>query len=352
METQHRILLRTAERISSLLQRSRAAPDSFELPETDWTYAQLFLRQLDTCRHRAWPYAAAVVEDRLERALERCIERFQEIRRQVARQGSPLFIQRTREIFRDLVALSDEFEGVSIDGPDHMVAITTEAIVLEDVNLGPFEIRLHWDRIGDRRTYRVIALNPNPAGESSDTTHPHVKGEQLCEGDGRPAIENALRSGRLLDFFQLVSRILETYNAGSAYVALSEWNGSRCSDCGDVVSDEERYTCDRCGDSLCHDCLDSCARCESFCCHGCTNYCRQCDESICSACQEACQHCARSLCHSCISETGLCEECQEEHDACTPNEDDHECPPLEAETLAPPATGTPDTQAAAASTTV
>lgn len=352
MRTQHKVLLRTAERISSHLQRSRAAPVSIELPETDWNYAQLFLRQLDICRHRTWPSAAAVLEDRLERALERCTERFQEIRRRISRQGSPLFIQRTREIFRDLVALQDEFERVSINGPDRTVAVTTEAIVLEDINLGPFEIRLHWDRIGDRRAYRVIALEPNPAGESSDTSHPHVKGEQLCEGDGRQAIECALRSGRLLDFFQLVSRILETYNAGSAYVALSEWNGGPCSDCGDVVSDEERYTCDRCGDSLCHNCLCSCLRCEAFCCHDCTNYCRQCEESICSSCQETCRHCARTLCRSCISETGLCEECQEEHDANTCDEDEDQCSSLETETLAPQAPGAADAQAATAAIAV
>jgi hypothetical protein len=352
MQTQHRILLRTAERISSHLQRTRAAPVSIELPETDWAYAQLFLRQLDICRERTWPHAAALLEDRLERALERCSERFQEIRGRVLRPRSPLFIQRTRDIFRDLVALTDEFEGVSIDGPSRTVAVTTEAIVLEDINLGPFKIELHWDRIGDRRTYRVIALNPNPAGESSDTTHPHVKGEQLCEGDGRQAIESALRAGRLLDFFQLVSRILETYNAGSAYVALSEWNGSPCSDCGDVISEEERYTCDRCGDSLCKNCLGSCVRCEAFCCHSCTNYCRKCEESICSGCQETCGHCARSLCRSCISETGLCEECQEEHDATTLDDDEDQCPSLEAETLAPPTPGAADAQAATAAIAV
>ena len=45
----------------------------------------------------------------------------------------------------------------------------------------------------------------------------------------------ALRAGRLLDFFQIVSRILETYNSGSAYVSLSHWNGSPCADRKSVV---------------------------------------------------------------------------------------------------------------------
>jgi hypothetical protein len=352
MHARHKVLLRTAERISAHVQQLRAAPLSVELPEEDWNYSERLLRQLDVCHERDWRHAAALLEDRLRRGLERCCERFQEITRQVSEHGSPLFVQRTRDIVDDLVSLADEFEGVSVDGENRSVSVTTESIVVEEINLGPFEIRLHWDRIGDRRSYRVIALNPNPAGESSDTTHPHVKGEQLCEGDGRQAIDNALRGGRLLDFFHLVGRILETYNAGSAYVALSEWNGSPCSDCGDVVSEEERYTCDRCGDSLCHNCLCSCVRCEAFCCHACTNYCRRCEESICSGCQETCRHCARSLCRSCISETGLCEECQEEHDAHALDEDEDQCPPLEAEAPASPASGNADPQPATASVTV
>ncbi len=65
------------------------------------------------------------------------------------------------------------------------MSVTTEAIVLENIELGTFEVRLHWKRIGERRCYEVVAREPNPAGESSETTHPHVRGEQLCEGDGR-----------------------------------------------------------------------------------------------------------------------------------------------------------------------
>ncbi len=243
------------------MQQLRAAPLSVELPEEDWNYSERLLRQLDVCHERDWRHAAALLEDRLRRGLERCSERFQEINRQVAGRSSPLFVQRPRDIFDDLVSLADEFEGVSVDGQNRSVSVTTESIVLEEINLGPFEIRLQWDRIGDRRPYRVIASHPNSAGESSETTHPHVKGEQLCEGDGRMAIDRALRAGRLLDFFQLVSRILETYNPGGV-VALSEWNGSPCSDCGDVAAEEGQYTCDRCGDRLCRDCLSSCCRCE------------------------------------------------------------------------------------------
>jgi hypothetical protein len=306
-----------------------------ELPERDWIHCQDLLRQIDQCRSHGWNLAAAVLSDRLDRAIEYCLERLQEISRQLSTAGRISPPQTTREIFRDLVALADEFEGVTIDASNQTLSVKTQPIVLDEIDLGPFEIRLHWDRIGDRRSYEVVALESNPAGESRETVHPHVRGDQLCEGEGRASIDRALRTGRLLDFFQIVSRILDTYNSGSAYVALSEWNGRPCSDCGGVVCEDDHYSCDRCGDGLCRECLTSCVRCESLCCHSCTNYCHTCQESICSGCQQSCGHCSRLSCSSCLSDVGLCQECQEEHDAESCDEDEDHCSPIEAET--PPA---------------
>jgi hypothetical protein len=348
MHDSQRTLLRTAERIASHLQRIRAAPLSVDLPEGDWSHCQSLLRQIELCANRKWNHAAALLNERLEGAIESCSDRLQEISRNVSAARRHLAPQSAREIFRDLLALSDEFEGLTIDGSNQTLSVRTQSIVLEEIELGPFEIQLHWGRIGDRRPYEVVALEPNPAGESSETTHPHVMNEQLCEGDGRVSIDRALRAGRLLDFFQIVSRILDTYNSGSAYVSLSDWNGNPCADCGAVVSEDDEYSCDRCGDRLCHDCPSSCVRCEALCCHSCTTCCRSCQESVCSGCQQDCGQCRRLVCNSCLSETGLCQECQEEHDAESFDEDEQPFPPVEAETSAPSATGEPNPDEATA----
>jgi hypothetical protein len=332
MHMNHRILLRTAERISSQLQRLRAAPISIELPDGDWAQCRSLIRQIDLCDARNWAHAAGLLKDRLERALERCSDRLQEIRRQASGFGRLAPLQSVREIFSDLAALSAEFEGVVIDASNQTLSVTTEPIVLEDIDLGPFEIRLHWDRIGERRPYEVVARRPNPAGESSDTTHPHIKGDQLCEGDGQVALAQALRTGRLLDFFQIVNRILDTYNSASAYVSLSQWDGSPCADCGAVVCEDDRFTCEECHDPICSDCMSSCVRCDAICCHSCSDCCRACEESICSRCRRPCSQCQRLLCCSCISEGGNCEECQENHDAESFDEDEDISPPIEAET--------------------
>jgi hypothetical protein len=185
MHDNQKILLRAAERISSHLHRLKAAPLPVGLPDGDWNQCQFLMQQIDLCTNRNWNHAAAMLNDRLERSLERCSDRLQEISRLVSASSRLLSPQTTRDIFGDLVALSAEFEGMTIDASNQTLSVTTEPIVLEQINLGSFEIRLRWDRIGERRPYEVVALEPYPAGESSETTHPHVRGDQLCEGDGR-----------------------------------------------------------------------------------------------------------------------------------------------------------------------
>jgi len=339
-----RVLFRAAEGIRGQLRQAAVAAGNVELPEAHWTECQSLVRQLRQVADHGWINAQAILQDRLERALVRCLERFQEIVRQSSSsQGRPA-PPTVREVFDDLVALSDEFDGLSIDSSSRTLSVTTEPVVLEEIELGPFEIRLHWERIGERRSYDVVALAPNTSRESSDITHPHVRGEQLCEGDGRLSIEGALRTGRLLDFFQIVTRILGTYNSGSAYVSLSQWDGIPCSDCGDFLPGDEHDVCDRCEGVLCLNCSTPCARCDSLCCHSCTDYCRACEAQLCPACQRPCDSCRRLHCSHCLSENGLCEECQEQEHAESFDEDEN--PPAETAAAVAPTTGDADPVAA------
>ena len=104
---------------------------------------------------------------------------------------------------------------MEIDFEEHEIAVTTEPITLEGIFLGPFEIRLDWERLGNSLPYRIKALDPHPAAANEDVTHPHVQNEQLCEGDGRVGHPQRLREGRLGDFFLLVAQVLRTYGKGS-----------------------------------------------------------------------------------------------------------------------------------------
>ena len=67
----------------------------------------------------------------------------------------------------------------------------------------------------------MIALIPIPAAPNEEVTHPHVSAQKLCAGEGQAAIEAALTSGRIADFFMLVDRVLHTYTEGSAFIELN-----------------------------------------------------------------------------------------------------------------------------------
>ncbi|MEQ8786526.1 MAG: hypothetical protein RIC55_09510, partial [Pirellulaceae bacterium] len=136
-----------------------------------------------------------------------------------------------QQIYHDLLALRDEFADFAIEMQCETVSVTTEPIRLEGLDLGAFTIELNWGRIDHLDPYKVLAVDPQPATRDEDVVHPHVQGETLCEGEAKQAIHSALLQGRLFDFFLVVRQTLLTYNGGSAYVAIDEWSGRRCSDC-------------------------------------------------------------------------------------------------------------------------
>lgn len=168
----------------------------------------------------------------------------------------------------EVTQLLDEFERVRLEKRSRELVVTTDPITLEEVALGPFEVRLDLRGLGspDRGApYRVHALQPNPPAGHDHVTHPHVSGERLCEGEAS-AIRAALESGRLSDFFLLVRGVLTTYNPASPYVSLEDWDASACAECGDRG---ETWACDACGNEVCDNCGVYCTATETTVCVGC-----------------------------------------------------------------------------------
>jgi hypothetical protein len=198
----------------------------------------------------------------------------------------------------------------------------TDPVVLDDVALGSFEIKLFLERIsqlGKDAPYRVVALDPNPAGSDSRVTHPHVSDEHLCEGDGHLMIRKALEQGRLCDFFTMVVGILNTYNPDSPYVPLSDWDGYSCYDCGYTMSREDSYYCERCENDFCSQCSSYCQICDTTICLGCAYACPICHNPVCSDCTTTCPECEQVLCNDCMDGREICEQCEEQR-----KEDEHE----------------------------
>ena len=226
-------------------------------------------------------------------------------------------------IFEELKAAQAEFGDIAYDGEEDVLSVTTEPITLEDVYLGPFRIALYLDKLQEmyqKFPYYIVAVEPNPAAKDESVTHPHVSNEILCEGEGSGAIRAALEEGRLCDFFSMVRSILETYNADSPYVALSDWDGTSCADCGYVMDSEEVYHCSRCNDAVCDNCSRVCTDCGEIVCGDCASTCEACDKTLCPNCAKAkCSECESICCESCIND-GLCPNCKEEME----NEEDEE----------------------------
>ncbi len=182
--TLNRLLLRGAVRIHDAL--ATAGRESVpNLPETAWQELQGTCERLEQAVERSWTHAANHVRWEIEHSLSYLIRQLEEFRRNIAAQQASHKFYSPRDVHRELVALKTEFDEVRLDLKACTLTVVTDSIVLEHVNLGRFKIVLHWDRLDEDDTCEVLALDPHPTAGDSSTTHPHVRDERLCEGDGR-----------------------------------------------------------------------------------------------------------------------------------------------------------------------
>jgi hypothetical protein len=294
------------------------------LPTGRWDELRRVFLRYEHAQQRGWLAAGEAVLSDLNYQLRRLMAELEAVSRELPPIGRQGPLAAPSAIAADLLALSDEFEQLSIDLKEKVLRVTTAAIDLEDVYLGPFQIVLHWERIGFGRAYQVKALQPNCPPGRADVTHPHVEDHVLCEGAGATAIRNALTGGRLLDFFVLVRQILETYNGGSAYVQLADWSGNGdvcCEDCGYETPLDDSSICDRCDRRVCSECSCSCSDCGRF---------------TCSECRDRCSGCCDSFCSTCLTSVGgdgplLCATCLKKKEQ--PSHEDDQCPAPEVDAL-------------------
>jgi hypothetical protein len=306
-----RMLLRAAGRIHDqyvLIAQPRTLP---LLPVPLWEECVRFSTQVRLAREHGLHAASTCLQRSLVRHLDLLSQQCRDTASVINEDHRPAPVPDQWMLYAELAALSDEFDHVRIDLRRGELAVTIGPVELEGVSLGEFEIRLDWYDLGDTQPYRVIAQQSHHAESDSDTTHPHVQDERLCEGDARQAIRQALRAGRLSDFFLIVAQTLRTYNAGSAFVALDDWEGVRCTDCDDSVHSDEINSCERCSTSCCGDCVRYCEECDRSYCSECIDRCPGCEEPYCSSCMTRCENCRELHCEGCLTDA-LCPDCQPE----------------------------------------
>ena len=322
MTEKRRSLLRLALAIQQSLAEAATHPGDHSLPERDWNRCQEILRRMQLARDRGWHAAAAEVRAELAfvlNLLRTDLDLLIQSLEAPARRESPAS---PRDVYSDLLVLEEEFDEVDWDLCNKILSVTTEPVVMEGVYLGPFEVSLEWQQLGDAHPYRVIARDPHPAASNEEVTHPHVEGERLCEGEAHVPIRTALRAGRLLDFFLIVQRTLLTYNSSSPYVALEKWEGANCRECGQTTDDEHLFYCQRCNDPVCDACYASCADCNEAFCYDCVAACGRCGSDFCENCRQTCPDCREPFCFECFPEGK--ERCSACHEKRQPTEEPDE----------------------------
>jgi hypothetical protein len=303
-----RKLVRLAVRLVDALEGADQRP-SVEIPHVAWHRWSRMCERLKLAEARGWKSAAEELHSDIRwqaRSLAQAVQSHVGGRQSPAGRNATL-----REVYDDLVALEEEFEGFQFNLRDETLSVVTGPIVLEDVHLGRFEIHLRYGDLDRDHSYDVVSLD---ADEDVEYTHPHVANEVLCEGDGAEPIAQALTQGRFLDFFVLVRQVLETYNPSSPHAPLSRWRSETCSDCGGSYRGDTLVSC-RCGALECDDCVITCDDCSRVCCSSCRRRCPSCDDTVCEQCQSACDSCEANHCEDCLTD-GLCPSGQE-----SPNEE-------------------------------
>ena len=282
---------------------------------TDLDQLQTGRKCLEQCVHRGWHGAANKLTSRLEHKLHDIPYAAEQTLRMM--NNFKIEPASLRHIFEELVQLQNEFGRIECNLQERTVSVFTDPIELESTFLGDFEIRLEIDKLGqlrDSNAFRIVALDPHPAATNDSVTHPHVSDEYLCAGDAGAALVQALSTGRICDAFLLVKSVLETYNSSSPYVALEDWYGIPCYECGYVADEENSYYCEGCDHVFCGECYSYCKSCETSFCASCLSECPVCEEPTCESCLSSCSECGESMCDSCLKE-GICSSCKEEMEA-------------------------------------
>lgn len=307
MRSTSRALLRLAGKIHARVESLQPADSDLLVPDATWSRCRAARRRLEKAERRGWRLAAVRLRHELRKSTAQLRLEIYRLQDRPAVSERPPRIASLREVLDDLRCLPDSFGEVAWDLGQGTLSVTTEPIVLEGFPLGRFTICLDWTRIGLTRPYDVLAREPNPAASDEAVTHPHVLNGKLCEGRGAVSLRAALESGRLVDFFTIVDRILHTYHRGSPHIPLSEWGGVCCPGCGDRLPAEDLEPCERCESVLCLGCLSGCRSCRGLFCASCLKPCAECRVKTCRSCLASVAGCGSPVCSICIHGVERCE---------------------------------------------
>ena len=196
------------------------------------------------------------------------------------------------------------------------ISFTTEPITFDDVELGRFKVSLNTEN----GTLIAEALEPNHPQEDSRVTHPNIKNDAICMGEGAGPFSACIRQGLFFHALDIAVSVVRTNGDDSPYVSIENWDGYECGACGDSTTD----ICRECEEAFCSECqiadTDGYSRCDD------------CSPPTCCICEavrfgETCSAygCYESICGACLDNNHVCPEhrpvcaiCEEKHSGDTP----------------------------------
>ncbi len=140
-----------AMRAAMLIHEQLAGGTRHDLPtyllEYSWNNIQRLRRQINLARQHKWYGAAMQLTKDLAGTLDDCRRELENASRTLQSSTTQRHVCSISDVYRDIVALYDEFEEVKINLDEHTLSATTDRIVLEDIRLGRFEVKLDWQRL-------------------------------------------------------------------------------------------------------------------------------------------------------------------------------------------------------------
>jgi hypothetical protein len=269
-------------------------------------------RQVEIATARQLPNAA----QRLKAKWDDVLRQLTCAIRQVAHHKDqvPPDVRSLSDILQDLQQIRRDYGEFDYFSDEHMLAVTTPKITLQDLDLGRFRIEFNILSLGRRARksfYEIRTLDLRCAASNGGVCHPHVLFGHLNAREFAEPIRNAKLSGCITDFFSLIVQALQTYDPSTAYVKIDDWHKAFYSQCHAELPESEHLFCEGCDEYCCQGCQVQCPDCGKRVCQDCQSVCHLCGGILCSHCISTCALCGAGTCQKCL-QAGLCPSCAAE----------------------------------------
>jgi hypothetical protein len=132
MKSYERSALRAAMLIHEQQTSRQPAHSVVGLPEYYWEMVGRLRRQIALATRRGLHRAARHLGDELSHAFRRLKAELESVSPAFESFAVPMFLPTAADMFRDILALREEFDEVEIDVENHELRVTTDVIVLDD----------------------------------------------------------------------------------------------------------------------------------------------------------------------------------------------------------------------------